>query len=169
MAVQVLVVKEQATGERRVAATPETVKKLVALGAAVSVQAGAGASAGFPDALYQQAGAQLGGEVGQADLVLCVQAPEAGVLQQLKRESVLVGMLHPQADAERAAALQAQAVVAFPLERLPRTTRAQAMDVLSSQASLKFCASCGLRSLLQSKRWCGTLSGVLLGGRRVGR
>ena len=111
MTVEVLVLKEAAAGERRVAATPETVRKLVAAGASVRVEAGA---------LPADAASRAGAEV-----VLCVQSPEAGVLAALRPEAVLVGMLHPQADAARAEALQARGIRAFPLERLPRTTRAR--------------------------------------------
>ncbi len=138
MAVDVLVLKEAAAGERRVAATPETVKKLVAAGATVRIQTGAGSAAGFVDQAYRDAGAQLadGQSLSSADVVLCVQPPAVDVIGQLKPEAVLVGSLHPQADPERASALQSRQVVAFPLERLPRTTRAQSMDVLSSQAGM---------------------------------
>jgi len=125
MAVDVWVLKETAEGERRVAATPETVKKLVSAGAQVHLQAGAGTAAGFPDQAYVDAGAQLGDALESADLLLCVQAP-----------SLLVGGVQPEADPARAAALQARQLQTFPLERLPRTTRAQAMDVLSSQAGM---------------------------------
>ncbi|MDB6163375.1 MAG: pntAa, partial [Xanthomonadaceae bacterium] len=94
----------------------------------------------FTDAAYTDAGAQLVDDVdaalSQADLVLCVQAPAADVIGHLKTGAALVGILQPQADAVRAEALQSREVVAFPLERLPRTTRAQAMDVLSSQAGM---------------------------------
>lgn len=138
MAVEVLVLKESAAGERRVAATPETVKKFVAAGAHVYLEPRAGQTAGFPDQNYLDAGARLAesGMLQRAQIVLCVQAPEASVLAQLQPEAVLVGMLQPQADAARAAAIRAQRLIAFPLERLPRTTRAQAMDVLSSQAGM---------------------------------
>lgn len=138
MAVEVLVLKESAAGERRVAATPETVKKLVANGATVRVEAGAGLSAGFTDAAYADAGAKIveGQDRGGADLVLCVQPPDAAEIGRLKSGATLVGMLHPQSDEACGAAIQAQGLTAFPLERLPRTTRAQAMDVLSSQAGM---------------------------------
>ena len=138
MAVEVRVLKESATGERRVAATPETVKKLIAAGARVSVESGAGLSAGFVDQAYVDAGAQLAATAGRADadLVLCVQPPDAAAIGGLKQGATLVGVLQPQADAGRAEALQAKGILAFPLERLPRTTRAQAMDVLSSQAGM---------------------------------
>lgn len=136
MAVDVLVLKETAEGERRVAATPETVKKLVSAGAQVHLQAGAGTAAGFPDQAYVDAGAQLGDALEGADLVLCVQAPSLSSITRLKAGAVLVGGVQPEADPARAAALQARQLQTFPLERLPRTTRAQAMDVLSSQAGM---------------------------------
>lgn len=136
MAVDVLVLKETAEGERRVAATPETVKKLVSAGAQVHLQSGAGTAAGFPDQAYVDAGAQLGDALEGADLVLCVQAPSLSSIARLKAGAVLVGGVQPEADPARAAALQARQLQTFPLERLPRTTRAQAMDVLSSQAGM---------------------------------
>jgi NAD(P) transhydrogenase subunit alpha len=132
----VLVVRETAPGERRVAATPETVKKLVALGATVHVEGDAGLSAGFTDAAYQAAGARLADAAspGAANLVLCVQAPAPDALARLSPFAAIVGTLQPQADEARAAALSGDTRKVFPLERLPRTTRAQSMDVLSSQA-----------------------------------
>ena len=138
MAIEVLVLKEVAAGERRVAATPETVKKLVATGASIKIESGAGLSAGFVDQAYLDAGAQLATAEtpAQADLVLCVQAPDAGAIGQLKQGAALVGMLQPEANADRAEALKARGILAFPLEKLPRTTRAQSMDVLSSQAGM---------------------------------
>ncbi|AMJ57581.1 MULTISPECIES: NAD(P) transhydrogenase subunit alpha [Stenotrophomonas] len=136
MAVDVWVLKETAEGERRVAATPETVKKLVSAGAQVHLQAGAGTAAGFPDQAYVDAGAQLGDALESADLLLCVQAPSLPTIGRLKAGAVLVGGVQPEADPARAAGLQARQLQTFPLERLPRTTRAQAMDVLSSQAGM---------------------------------
>lgn len=136
MAVDVWVLKETAEGERRVAATPETVKKLLSAGARVRLQPGAGSAAGFTDQSYLDAGAELGDALEEADLVLCVQAPSLPTITRFKPGTVLVGGIQPQADAERAAALQARQLQTFPLERLPRTTRAQAMDVLSSQAGM---------------------------------
>ena len=138
MAVEVLGVKERAPGERRVALTPETARKLAALGATVWVEPGAGLGAGFTDQAYLDAGAQLADDIrpGQADIVLCVQPPETAWLNQLKLGSALVGMLQPQADSLRAATMQSRGLQVFPLERLPRTTRAQSMDVLSSQAGM---------------------------------
>lgn len=138
MAVQVLVLKERAAGERRVAATPETIRKLVALGASVWIEPDAGRASSMDDAAYQQAGAQLAGAhtLGQADVVLCVQGPPIDVLLRCKPHTVLIGMLSPDADPARAQAFSEHELIAFPLERLPRTTRAQSMDVLSSQAGM---------------------------------
>ncbi|MEG2803911.1 NAD(P) transhydrogenase subunit alpha [Stenotrophomonas sp.] len=138
MAVDVLVVRERALGERRVAMTPETARKLAALGATVWFEPAAGQAAGFPDQAYLEVGAQLADDarLALADIVLCVQPPDTATLAQLKSGASLVGMLHPQADAERAGMVQSRGLQAFPLERLPRTTRAQSMDVLSSQAGM---------------------------------
>ena len=138
MAVDVLVVRERAPGERRVAMTPETARKLAALGATVWFEPAAGQAAGFPDQAYLDVGAQLADDarLALADIVLCVQPPDNARLGQLKSGASLVGMLHPQADAERAGLIQSRGLQAFPLERLPRTTRAQSMDVLSSQAGM---------------------------------
>ncbi|WP_159017174.1 NAD(P) transhydrogenase subunit alpha [Cognatiluteimonas profundi] len=134
------VASETAVGERRVAVTPETCRKLVAAGGRVRLQRGLGAKAYFPDAAYVEAGAQLVDDamsaLADADLVLCVQSPDADVITRLKTGTAIVGILQPDADARRAEALRGHAILAFPLERLPRTTRAQAMDVLSSQAGM---------------------------------
>ncbi len=140
MAVIIGVACETADGERRVALTPETCKKLVAIGATVQVQRGLGAGAHFPDPAYADAGAQLVDDAtaawANADMVLCVQPPPASSIAAMKPDTVLVGILQPEADAERGDAIRTRGIVAFPLERLPRTTRAQAMDVLSSQAGM---------------------------------
>jgi len=134
------VARETAPGERRVALTPETAKKLVAAGADVRIERGAGFAAGFTDEAYAAAGAQPVDDAAAAfhdvDVVLCVQPPPVERLRALRERTVLVGLLAPEADPERAAAIRARGLVAFPLERLPRTTRAQAMDVLSSQAGM---------------------------------
>jgi NAD(P) transhydrogenase subunit alpha len=140
MAVIIAAAHETAPGERRVALTPETCRKLVAAGAQVRIARGLGDGAHFPDQAYADAGAQLVEDndalLADADLVLCVQPPPAATIARMKPGAVLVGSLQPQADATRAEALQSRGIVAFPLERLPRTTRAQAMDVLSSQAGM---------------------------------
>ena len=140
MTVTIGIARETAPGERRVAVTPETCRKLVAAGAKVRVERGLGAAAHFPDAAYADAGAELveGPEQARAgaDIVPCVQPPEPAAIARLRHGAVLVGSLQPDADPARAEALRANGIVAFPLERLPRTTRAQAMDVLSSQAGM---------------------------------
>ncbi|GAB6196172.1 NAD(P) transhydrogenase subunit alpha [Lysobacter xanthus] len=138
-AVTVGILRERAAHERRVAATPETVRKLIARGARVAIEPGAGAAAGFVDDAYVQVGAELAAAnsiVGAADLLLSVQAPADAILAALKPGATLVGLLAPQASDSRAALIRERGLVAFPLERLPRTTRAQSMDVLSSQAGM---------------------------------
>ena len=134
------VARERAAGERRVAVTPETCRKLVAAGAQVRVERGAGQGAFFPDAAYAEAGATLVGDataaLAGADIVPCVQPPDAAAIAALQPGALLVGLLAPDSDPARGAAMREAGVVAFPLERLPRTTRAQSMDVLSSQAGM---------------------------------
>jgi NAD(P) transhydrogenase subunit alpha len=133
-------VRETAPGERRVALTPETCKKLVAAGATIRIERGLGKAAHQPDSAYADAGAELvdtaDAVLSNADIVACVQPPSPAAIASIKSGAVLVGMLQPQADAARGDAIQARGIVAFPLERLPRTTRAQAMDILSSQAGM---------------------------------
>ncbi len=133
-------VRETAPGERRVALTPETCKKLTAAGARVRIERGLGDGAHAPDAAYADAGAQIvdsaDAVLAAADIVVCVQPPSAQAIASMKSGAVLVGMLQPQGDAARGEAINARGIVAFPLERLPRTTRAQAMDILSSQAGM---------------------------------
>ena len=130
---------ETRPGESRVAATPETVKKLVAGKHALVVQAGAGASAAIPDAEFQAAGATIAGAAAevyaQSDIVLKVRGPQAAELPQLRRGAILVGLLDPY-DAAGIEALAQTGVTGFAMEWLPRITRAQSMDVLSSQANI---------------------------------
>jgi len=128
---------ETLAGETRVAVTPETAKKLVAQGHTVRVQAGAGLAASATDAAYEAAGAQITDAAGAlgADLVLKVRSPQASELPLMKAGATLVGMLNP-FDAEGLQALAAAGLTSFALEAAPRTTRAQSMDVLSSQANI---------------------------------
>jgi proton-translocating NAD(P)+ transhydrogenase subunit alpha len=129
---------ETLAGETRVAATPETVKKMLAAGHQVLVQQGAGNGASIPDAEFEAAGATLAGAAdvyAQAEIVLKVRAPSSEELAQMKAGTVLIGLLTPH-NAELVAAYAKQGITAFPMEKLPRTTRAQAMDVLSSQANI---------------------------------
>ena len=140
MAVTIGVARETAVGERRVALTPETCKKFVVAGAQVRVERGLGSAAHFSDDAYADAGATLvdaaRAALSGAAVVLCVRPPEIEHLQLLDPGTTLVGVLQPEADAARGDAIVARGLVAFPLERLPRTTRAQSMDVLSSQAGM---------------------------------
>ncbi|MFT0170442.1 Re/Si-specific NAD(P)(+) transhydrogenase subunit alpha [Paraburkholderia mimosarum] len=128
---------ETRANETRVAATPETVKKYVAQGHTVTIQAGAGTGASFPDEAYTAVGAQIADAAAAfgADLVLKVQSPTVSELPFMKHGAVLVGMLDP-FNAENAAKLAEAGVTAFALEAAPRTTRAQSLDVLSSQANI---------------------------------
>jgi len=127
---------ETRPGETRVAATPETVKKL-ALQHDVIVQAGAGVHASVIDDAYVAAGARIGtaADAFGADLVLKVRSPDAAERVLMKRDAALVGMLNP-FDTDNLAALAQQGITAFALEAAPRITRAQSMDVLSSQANI---------------------------------
>jgi NAD(P) transhydrogenase subunit alpha len=138
MPVNITYVRETAAGERRVALTPETCKKLLALGAQVRMERGAGAPAFFPDAAYQ--GVEFGDDrsalLASADILVCVQPPGNAELAAMKAGATVVGLLSSHADPARIDTLVQRHLTAFSLERLPRTTRAQAMDVLSSQAGM---------------------------------
>jgi len=137
--VKIAVLKEGEAGERRVAATPETVKKFIALGATLAVETGAGGTASIADADYQAAGAAVGprAEVLQdADIVLVVQGPGADGLNGVKPSVLLVGALNPFVRRERVDGYAAAGIDALAMEFLPRITRAQSMDILSSQANL---------------------------------
>jgi NAD(P) transhydrogenase subunit alpha len=138
MPVTVAFVAETAPGEKRAALTPETCKKMLASQARVLLERGAGLRAGFPDETY--AGAEVSADraavLAAADVLVCVQPPSNAELSALKPGALVVGLLAAHADPARLGALQAARATAFSLERLPRTTRAQAMDVLSSQAGM---------------------------------
>jgi len=131
---QVGVPKEAVPGERRVALVPETLSRLGA-GVEVLVEAGAGDPAGFPDAAYTEAGAQIGEPWG-ADAIVKVAAPTAAEASRLHAGQVLVAFLSPLTDTEGVARLAGAGVHAFALESVPRITRAQPMDALSSQATV---------------------------------
>ncbi|MDL1866034.1 Re/Si-specific NAD(P)(+) transhydrogenase subunit alpha [Betaproteobacteria bacterium PRO4] len=131
---------ETRAGETRVAATPETVKKLAAKGLhQVLVQAGAGAGASIPDSAYQEAGATIVSSASQlyeqSQIVLKVQGPEAAELALMKKDAVLIGLLAPHR-AEEIQSVAKHGLTAFAMEKLPRISRAQSMDVLSSQANI---------------------------------
>jgi NAD(P) transhydrogenase subunit alpha len=137
---KVAVVSEFKAGEPRVAATPETVKKLKALGADVAVEQGAGLQSGILDADYQAAGARMApsaqAAAGDADIVLRVRRPSEAELQGYRKDAVVIGMMDPFGNEAALRAMAKAGVVAFAMELLPRITRAQVMDVLSSQANL---------------------------------
>ncbi len=128
---------ETRAGETRVAATPETVKKLISAKHQVIVQSGAGVAASITDEAFVSAGASIGSAADalSADLVLKVRSPSDSERTQMKSGSVLVGMLNP-FDADNIAAMSAAGLTAFSLEAAPRITRAQSLDVLSSQANI---------------------------------
>ena len=128
---------ETAAGETRVSVTPETAKKLKAQGHTIRVQSGAGVAASVTDAAYVAAGAEITDRAGAfgADLVLMVRSPSADELPLMKSGAALVGMLNP-FDTAGLQRLAAAGLTSFALEAAPRTTRAQSMDVLSSQANI---------------------------------
>src|SRR5947207_504521 len=129
--------KETAEGERRVALVPELVAKLTKAGLQVLLESGAGASAGFPDAVYQQQGASLDSNfLSRADIVLKVQPPTSAEVQAMKESVLLIGFLAPYNQPEMIKALAARKATAFAMELMPRITRAQSMDVLSAMSTV---------------------------------
>jgi len=126
------VVRETALGERRVALVPETAGKLAAAGFAIAIEPGAGDGASFPDAAYTESGATLG-TPWEADVVVAVRRPDPALLRE---GQLLVGFLDPLADRDGIEALASRGVIAFAMESIPRITRAQPMDALSSQATV---------------------------------
>jgi NAD(P) transhydrogenase subunit alpha len=134
------ILRERQADETRIAATPETVKKLVALGLGVCVERGAGASAFLSDAMFEQAGAIVAdtsrAALSGADIVFAVQRPCADDLAHFQSGAVLIGMLAPHQDRAGIASFAARHIDAFAMELMPRITRAQSMDVLSSQSNL---------------------------------
>ena len=134
------ILKERRQGETRVAATPETVKKFKGLGLDLVVETNAGAGAKFSDADFTAAGASIVPDAGMAlsdaDIVLKVRGPDDGEIAKMKRGAVLAALLAPYTEKETIAKLAGQGVAAFAMEFIPRISRAQAMDVLSSQANL---------------------------------
>ena len=129
------VAREMAPGERRVALVPETVGKLAAAGFDVVVEPAAGEAASFPDDTYATAGATLGSPW-EAEAVLKVQKPDEAETTRLRDGQILIGFLDPLADREGVDRLAAIGVIAFAMESVPRISRAQAMDALSSQATV---------------------------------
>jgi H+-translocating NAD(P) transhydrogenase subunit alpha len=135
---KIAVLKEEA-GETRCAAIPETVKKFIALGAEVAVEKGAGASASVSDADFEAAGAKIGSRkdvLGGAGIILCVNAPDAASLKDAQAGALLVGALDPLRRRESIDGYGGAGLEALAMEWMPRITRAQSMDVLSSQSNL---------------------------------
>jgi NAD(P) transhydrogenase subunit alpha len=137
--VKIAVLKEGAAGERRVAATADTVRKFIGLGAQVAVEAGAGRAASVSDAEFDAAGATVGSRadaLNVADILLCVQGPDPTSLVGAKKGVLLVGALNPLAERARIHAYASAGIEALAMELMPRITRAQTMDILSSQSNL---------------------------------
>jgi len=157
--VKIGVPKETAEGERRVALVPDVVKSLKRNEKLdVLVEAGAGDAAGHPDSQYTDAGAEIVSDGGawDADVVLHVAVPAAADIGRLKSGQVFISHLNPWVAAETNKALAAAGVTAFAMEAIPRTTRAQAMDALSSQA-----AAAGYAAMLIAARESGRFFGMM--------
>ena len=136
---KIAIARERIEGETRVAATPETVGKLVALGATVAIEKGAGTAARFPDADYEAAGASVvagAALLKGADIVLTVRRPAASALAGAGKGVLVIGIMDPYGNEDDIAALAKTGATAIAMEFMPRITRAQVMDVLSSQANL---------------------------------
>jgi H+-translocating NAD(P) transhydrogenase subunit alpha len=140
MAAMIGLIRERRAGETRVAATPDSVRKLASLGLSTLIEAGAGREAAFPDADYTDAGASVVADAASvlsaADILICVRSPPADLLSALKPGAVVIGLLNPHGERDQLKALAAAGVSALAMEFVPRITRAQSMDALSSQANL---------------------------------
>ncbi len=162
---QIAVLKERRAGEARVAASPDTVKKLVALGATVTIETGAGAGSSIPDQRYKDAGATLAPDAASAlkdaDVVFKVQRPlRDGPLNELalmKKGAALISALGALQNKEDVAAYAAAGITAFAMELVPRITRAQSMDILSSQANLA-----GYRAVLEATHIYGRVLPMMM-------
>lgn len=136
---RIAVPRETQPGEARVALTPESVKKLVATGVEIGIETGAGVHAGFPDAEYETAGASAMGRsdlLPEADVLACVNRPEPDDIAKLKGSCVIIGFLKPLDEPSALEPIIAKKLSAFAVELVPRTTRAQSMDALSSMATV---------------------------------
>ncbi|MES1203362.1 MAG: Re/Si-specific NAD(P)(+) transhydrogenase subunit alpha [Pseudomonadota bacterium] len=151
---RIAVLKERAAGETRVAASPDTVKKLIALGHEMVVEAGAGVSASVTDKAFADAGAKIAASAGEAlagsALVFKVRGPEAGELSAFSRGQGLVALLDPYANKAAVDALANAGLTAIAMEFVPRITRAQSMDALSSQSNLA-----GYRAVIEAAELYG--------------
>lgn len=132
----VAIAKETKLLESRVAATPDTVKKYVAAGAKVLVEKGAGLASGIADEAYAAAGAEIASNINSADIILKAAAPTPSEIESYKDGAMLIGALDPYGSKELLAAYNRKKISAFALELLPRISRAQSMDILSSQSNL---------------------------------
>lgn len=154
VALTIAVIKEIVPGETRVAATPDSVKKYLALGANVVVESGAGTRASFGDDAYKSAGATIAGDVRatikDADVVLCVNRPDADTLERINKGATVIGLLGPYQFKDAIARFERLGGSAISLELVPRITRAQSMDVLSSQANLA-----GYRAVIEASNIFG--------------
>ncbi len=134
---KIAIVKEVDAGEPRVAATPDTVKKFKALGIDVAIEPGAGLKSGLPDAEFTAVGAEVSADaVKDADIVIKVKRPEAAELARYKKGALVIAIMDPYGNEAALKAMADAGVSAFAMELMPRITRAQVMDVLSSQANL---------------------------------
>ena len=147
---KIAILKETRAGEARVAASPDTVKKLITLGHTVEIEAGAGVTAGVTDAAFTAAGAQIGVSLGAADIVFAVRAPQTGLLAKMKRGAAYVGLVEPHTALDLTAEAEAAGVILLAMEKVPRITRAQVMDALSSQANLA-----GYRAVVEASQLYG--------------
>ncbi|MCH2548216.1 MAG: Re/Si-specific NAD(P)(+) transhydrogenase subunit alpha [Alphaproteobacteria bacterium] len=137
---KIAVLKERAPHESRVAVSPDTVKKLIDKGAEICIELGAGKGASIPDAAYKGAGATIcktaETTLNGAGVVLAVQGPETALLDCMNKDTVLIAMLNPLTDKEYLKELAKRNITSFAMELMPRISRAQSMDVLSSQSNL---------------------------------
>lgn len=154
MGICIAVVRETVEGERRVALVPEVARKLKGMDFRILVETGAGLAANYMDAAYQNTGAEIVSTakdtLSQADITLKVQAPSATEISQLREGSQLIGFLQPRLSPEREQLLEQKKIIAFAVELIPRITRAQSMDALSSQATVA-----GYRAALHAAKLSG--------------
>lgn len=158
MALKLAVIKEQAEGERRVAIDPGTAKKLTSAGVSIALEQGAGVAAGFPDSSYSdneviQSSATL---LAEAQIVAWVQPPTVERVRQMAEGAVAIGLIFPHRNTDLVEALRERKISALALEMVPRITRAQSMDVLSSQATVA-----GYQAVLMAADLCPRLFPML--------
>ncbi|MEE2525799.1 Re/Si-specific NAD(P)(+) transhydrogenase subunit alpha [Hyphobacterium sp. HN65] len=147
---KIAILKERRDGETRVAATPETVKKLIGAGHEIHVEKGAGETASLPDDLFEAAGAKMGtlaATLKDADAIYAVRTPDDATLAKLPKGCLLVGLLEPHGDKAKAKSFADAGIDALSMEFTPRITRAQAMDALSSQSNLA-----GYRAVIEASQ-----------------